>query len=159
MGEMPWVDTIDIKRLVNRVDEGVLHYQAKTMKARVELTRTVSDPATWKLIEFSDEETVGEGDNGRAAMILDGNNSTYYHNKWKNGSIGYPHTFTFYPWMENLDDPVFMTSLRNSFINAFLTMGITLLLGVPAAYGMGRYKVKGISLFLLTFLIQQVLGL
>lgn len=95
MGEMPWVDTINIKRLVNRVDEGVLHYQAKTMKARVELTRTVSNPATWKLIEFSDEETVGEGDNGRAAMILDGNNSTYYHNKWKNGSIGYPHTFTF----------------------------------------------------------------
>ena len=52
----------------------------------------------------------------------------------------YPHTFTFYPWMENLDDPVFMTSLRNSFINAFLTMGITLLLGVPAAYGMGDRK-------------------
>ena len=69
----------------------------------------------------------------------------------------YPHTFTFNPWMENLDDPVFMTSLKNSFINAFLTMGITLLLGVPAAYGMGRYKVRGISLFLLTFLISQML--
>ena len=95
MGEMPWVDTIDIKRLENRVDEGVLHYQTKTMKARIELTRTVSDPATWQLIEFSDEETVGEGDNGRASMMLDGDNSTYYHNKWKNGSVGYPHTFTF----------------------------------------------------------------
>ena len=69
----------------------------------------------------------------------------------------YPHTFTFYPWMENLDDPVFMTSLKNSFINAFLTMGITLLLGVPAAYGMGRYKVRGITLFLLVFLISQML--
>ena len=69
----------------------------------------------------------------------------------------YPHTFTFDPWMENLDDPVFMTSLRNSFINGFLTMGITLLLGVPAAYGMGRYKVRGISLFLLIFLISQML--
>lgn len=69
----------------------------------------------------------------------------------------YPHTFTFSPWMENLDDPVFMTSLRNSFINAFLTMGITLLLGVPAAYGMGRYRVRGISLFLLTFLVSQML--
>ena len=69
----------------------------------------------------------------------------------------YPHTFTFDPWMENLNDPVFMTSLRNSFINGFLTMGITLLFGVPAAYGMGRYKVRGISLFLLTFLISQML--
>ena len=95
MGEMPWVDTIDIQRLENRVDEGVLHYQTKTTKLRVELTRTVSDPATWQLISYSDEETVGEGDNGRAAMILDGNKSTYYHNKWKNGSVGYPHTFTF----------------------------------------------------------------
>ncbi len=69
----------------------------------------------------------------------------------------YPHQFTFYPWMENLGDPVFMTSLMNSFINGFLTMGITLLLGVPAAYGMGRYKVRGTSTFLLTFLISQML--
>ena len=95
MGEMPWVDTIDIKRLEHRVDEGIMHYQEKTMLSRVELTRTVSDPATWQLIKYSDEETVGEGDNGRAAMILDGNKSTYYHNKWKNGSVGYPHDFTF----------------------------------------------------------------
>ena len=95
MGQMPWVDTIDIARLEHRVDEGVLNYQTKTMNLRVELTRTVSDPATWKLTAFSDEETVGEGDNGRAAMILDGDKSTYYHNKWKNGSVGYPHTFTF----------------------------------------------------------------
>ena len=69
----------------------------------------------------------------------------------------YPHTFTFAPWMENLDDPVFMTSLRNSVINAFLTLSITLVLGVPAAYGMGRYKVRGSRLFLLTFLISQML--
>ena len=95
MGEMPWVDTIDIARLERRVSDGIVHYNAKTLKARVEMTRTVSDPATWQLIDYTDEETVGEGDNGRAAMILDGNNSTYYHNKWKNGSVGYPHTFTF----------------------------------------------------------------
>ena len=69
----------------------------------------------------------------------------------------YPHTFTFHPWQENLNDPVFMVSLRNSFINAFLTMGITLLLGVPAAYGMGRYRVRGINLFLLVFLVSQML--
>ena len=69
----------------------------------------------------------------------------------------YPHTFTVDPWLQNLNDPVFMTSLRNSFINAFLTMGITLVFGVPAAYGMGRYRVPGISLFLLTFLISQML--
>ena len=95
MGEMPWVDTIDIARLERRVDEGVLHYQTKTTKSRIEATRTVSDPATWKVIDWTDEETIGEGDNGRATMVLDGKISTYYHNKWKNGAVGYPHSFTF----------------------------------------------------------------
>lgn len=107
MGQMPWVDTIDIKRLERRVDEGVVHYQAKTMQSRIELTRTVSDPATWQLISFSDEETVGEGDYGRAAMMLDGNRSSYYHNKWKNGSVGYPHTFTF-----EAPEPVTVSSIE-----------------------------------------------
>ena len=107
MGEMPWVDTINIARLEHRVDEGIIHYQAKTMQSRIEATRTVSDPATWKLISFSDEETVGEGDNGRAAMMLDGIKSTYYHNKWKNGTVNYPHTFTF-----EAPEPVTVSSLE-----------------------------------------------
>ncbi len=93
-GEMPWVDTIDVARLERRIDEGLIHSQAKTMQSRIEATRTVSDPATWQVIGYSDEETVGEGDYGRAYMILDGNKSTYYHNKWKNGSVSYPHVFT-----------------------------------------------------------------
>ena len=69
----------------------------------------------------------------------------------------YPREFTFTPWLVNLQDKTFLLSLRNSFINGFLTMGITLLLGVPAAYGMGRYKVRGSSLFLLVFLVSQML--
>lgn len=95
MGEMPWVDTINIERLENRVEEGIMNYQSKVMQRRIENTRTVSDPATWELISFSDEETIGEGDYGRAAQMLDGDRSSYYHNKWKNGSVNYPHTFTF----------------------------------------------------------------
>ncbi len=69
----------------------------------------------------------------------------------------YPREFTFAPWLVNLQDKTFLLSLRNSFINGFLTMGITLLLGVPAAYGMGRYRVRGSSLFLLVFLVSQML--
>lgn len=95
MGQMPWVDTINVERLAQRVEEGILHYQTTTMQSRIEETRTVSDPETWKLTSFSDQETVGEGDYGRAAMMLDGNRSSYYHSKWKNGSVSYPHTFTF----------------------------------------------------------------
>ncbi len=69
----------------------------------------------------------------------------------------FPHEFTVEPWLVNLTDPTFLMSLRNSFINGFLTMAIALLLGVPAAYGMGRFKVKGSHVFLLTFLVAQML--
>ena len=69
----------------------------------------------------------------------------------------FPRQITIDPWLVNLKDPVFLLSLRNSFITGFLTMAITVLLGVPAAYGMGRFKVKGTSLFLLVFLVSQML--
>ena len=69
----------------------------------------------------------------------------------------FPRQITIDPWLVNLKDPVFLLSLRNSFINGFLTMAITVLLGVPACYGMGRFKVKGTSLFLLVFLVSQML--
>lgn len=69
----------------------------------------------------------------------------------------FPHEFTFDPWLVNLTDATFLLSLRNSFINAACTMLITLVLGVPAAYGMGRYKVPGSNVFLLTFLVSQML--
>ena len=106
-GQMPWVDTIDIDRLTQRIDLAVTRNKAKTIQTRIEATRTVSDPKTWKLVSFSDEETVGEGDNGRAAFILDGNTSTYYHSQWKNGSVAYPHTFVF-----EAPEPVTISSIE-----------------------------------------------
>ncbi len=69
----------------------------------------------------------------------------------------FPHEFTIDPWLVNLTDQTFLLSLRNSFINGFLTMAIALLLGVPAAYGMGRFKMRGAHIFLLTFLVAQML--
>lgn len=69
----------------------------------------------------------------------------------------FPHEISIDPWVANLQDPEFLSSLRNSFINGLLTMAITLLFGVPAAYGMGRYRVKGGNAFLLTFLVTQML--
>lgn len=69
----------------------------------------------------------------------------------------FPHEFTIDPWLVNLTDKTFLLSLRNSFINGFLTMAIALILGVPAAYGMGRFKVRGAHVFLLTFLVAQML--
>ena len=69
----------------------------------------------------------------------------------------FPHQFTIDPWLANLKDKDFIASLKNSFINGFLTMFITLVFGIPAAYGMGRYKPKGFKAFLLVFLVSQML--
>lgn len=69
----------------------------------------------------------------------------------------YPHQFTFDPWLQNLQDKDFLTSLKNSACIAGCAMCISLVFGVPAAYGMGRYKVPGQKGFLLTFLVTQML--
>ncbi|NLB90912.1 MAG: carbohydrate ABC transporter permease [Clostridiales bacterium] len=69
----------------------------------------------------------------------------------------FPKTFTLQPWKDNLNDRAFLMSLRNSVIIAFLAMSISLVLGIPSAYGMGRYSVKGQKVFLLTFLVTQML--
>jgi multiple sugar transport system permease protein len=69
----------------------------------------------------------------------------------------YPHEFTIDPWLENLQDKDFLVSLRNSVTIALCSMSISLFFGIPAAYGMGRYKIPGKRLFLLTFLITQML--
>ena len=69
----------------------------------------------------------------------------------------YPHEFTIDPWLQNLQDADFLTSLKNSLLIATCAMAISLIFGVPAAYGMGRYKVKGTKSFMLTFLVTQML--
>ena len=69
----------------------------------------------------------------------------------------FPHQFTIDPWLANLGDKNFLESLRNSFINGFLTMVLTMLFGIPAAYGMGRYRLRGYQAFLLIFLVAQML--
>lgn len=69
----------------------------------------------------------------------------------------YPHEFTVEAWLMNLGDKDFLLALRNSFVIAVLSMLVSLALGVPAAYGMGRYKMRGSKAFLLTFLVTQML--
>lgn len=69
----------------------------------------------------------------------------------------YPHTFTFTPWIKNFSDKDFLLSLRNSLMIATFSMVISLVFGIPTAYGMGRYKIPGSRGFLLIFLITQML--
>lgn len=94
-GKMPWVDTINIQALRDRVDKAVLRNNNKDILFRIEGTSVVSDPATWQLIGYSDEETQGEGDYGRAAQIMDGSTTTYYRNQYNPTWKGFPHMFSF----------------------------------------------------------------
>jgi len=47
----------------------------------------------WRIVDFSTEETVGEGSNGRAAQAIDGNEASYWHTRWMGGNVSgqYPH--------------------------------------------------------------------
>ena len=52
----------------------------------------------WKVAAYSSQETVGEqsGKNGLAKLVLDGNNSTYWHTEWRSGWHSlYPHHISF----------------------------------------------------------------
>ena len=69
----------------------------------------------------------------------------------------YPHEFTIEPWVKNLSDREFLASLKNSILIALMSMVMSMVFGVPAAYGMGRYKVPGQKVFMLTFLVTQML--
>lgn len=69
----------------------------------------------------------------------------------------YPHEFTIDPWMQNLADYEFVKSFKNSVIIALLSMTLSIGIGVPTAYGLGRYQMPGGKLFLLIFLVTQML--
>ncbi len=48
-------------------------------------------------------------------------------------------------------------SFRNSFVISFAAMIISLLLAIPASYGIARFQFKGKRFFILSFLITQML--
>jgi len=49
----------------------------------------------WSVIDFSSEETSGEGeDNGRAEDAIDENPATFWHSQWAGASPAYPHFIT-----------------------------------------------------------------
>ena len=69
----------------------------------------------------------------------------------------FPHQITFDAWIKQFMDKNFLAALKNSVVIAFLSMGLSLMLGIPAAYAMGRYRIPFQRVFLLSFLITQML--
>ena len=74
-----------------------LHTQeVQRMNTRMNDTYEEIPQKEWQLKGKSSEETVGEGSNGRAALVLDGDAKTFWHTEWKSGSNKrFPHYLEF----------------------------------------------------------------
>ncbi len=67
----------------------------------------------------------------------------------------WPENFTLKAYKDQLGS--LSVTMKNSVIIAVGSMLLSLCLSVPAAYGLARYKVRGMKLFVLIFLITQML--
>lgn len=86
------VDTINMKALEARVELAKSN-EAKLLEEANTLEKGKYDKTGWKMVDFSTEETSGEGSNGRAAEIIDGDDATYWHSAWQSGTSSFPHHF------------------------------------------------------------------
>lgn len=85
------VDTIDIAPLDLRVRQAIQKEIDRATEDEL-FTQNLLDKKGWTVIEKSSEETSGEGTNGRAQQIVDGDDNTYWHPQWRGGSATLPHT-------------------------------------------------------------------
>ena len=85
------VDTIDIAPLDLRVRQAIQKEIDRTSQDEL-FTQNILGKSGWNVIEKSSEETSGEGSNGRAQQIIDGDETTYWHPQWTSGSASLPYT-------------------------------------------------------------------
>ena len=86
------IDTINLDALLAR-EELALAKEQMRLDSLQKIKESMYDKSNWELVSFSSEETTGEGTNGRAAQILDGDNNTYWHSQWKTSTANPPHKF------------------------------------------------------------------
>jgi len=84
------VDTINLNVLEARIDEAVKK-ETELQKQTAMIAKDSYVKTAWKVVYFSSQETIGEGTNGRAAEIIDGDETTYWHSAWQSGTAKYPH--------------------------------------------------------------------
>lgn len=84
------VDTINITPLNDRVLTAIANEKERVEKEQL-FNENVLKKTGWTAIDFSSEETAGEGTNGRAQQIVDGNDNTYWHPQWYGSTAQLPH--------------------------------------------------------------------
>lgn len=84
------VDTINITPLNDRVLTAIANEKERNEKEQL-FNDNILKKTGWKAIEYSSEETTGEGSNGRAQQIVDGDDNTYWHPQWYRNTAQLPH--------------------------------------------------------------------
>ena len=84
------VDTINITPLNDRVLTAIANEKERNEKEQL-FNDNILKKTGWKAIEYSSEETAGEGSNGRAQQIVDGYDNTYWHPQWYGNTAQLPH--------------------------------------------------------------------
>lgn len=84
------VDTINITPLNDRVLTAIANEKTRIEKEQL-FNGNILKKTGWKAIEYSSEETAGEGSNGRAQQIVDGDDNTYWHPQWYGSTAQLPH--------------------------------------------------------------------
>ncbi|WP_295357172.1 DUF3472 domain-containing protein [uncultured Prevotella sp.] len=84
------VDTINITPLNDRVLTAIANEKARIEKEQL-FVDNLMDKTGWEAIEYSSEETAGEGTNGRAQQIVDSDDDTYWHPQWYGSTAQLPH--------------------------------------------------------------------
>jgi multiple sugar transport system permease protein len=69
----------------------------------------------------------------------------------------FPLRPTLQPWRDQIANREFMQSLYNSVFIASFAMCISFVLGITAAYGIGRFNIPGKNALMLLFLVTQML--
>jgi multiple sugar transport system permease protein len=67
----------------------------------------------------------------------------------------WPEVFTLQPYRLQL--PNLALPLRNSLVIAFGSMFLSLFISIPAAYGLARFRMRGLKLIVMVFLVTQML--
>lgn len=86
------IDTINISLLEARIDAAIAKEKA-AIEEQENYEKSKYDKTGWQVVSFSSEEKSGEGTNGRAAQIIDGDKKTYWHSQWQGNRAPYPHFF------------------------------------------------------------------
>lgn len=84
------VDTINITPLNDRVLTAIANEKARIEKEQL-FVNNLMDKTGWEAIEYSSEETAGEGTNGRAQQTVDSDDDTYWHPQWYGSTAQLPH--------------------------------------------------------------------